>query len=302
MDADPFEPDPGSPSSEFGAIDRWTSSLPTSGPAVLTGPGDDVAWLKADGPIALSTDTMVEGVHFRRSWCEPEDIGWRLLAAALSDLAASRARPLGFLLALSVPRLDGWVDGVVAGVAEAARAWSVPALGGDTTGSPGPAMLNATVLGAPAPTPLHRAGAADGELVQLSGLVGAMAWATERLLLGEDIPWPRPRARLDLLDALADATAGIDISDGLIADAGHVARASGVDLVLDPERVAAQGVPRSYALTGGEDYELLVTAPAPLPGFVVIGRVEAGPGVVRLADGSPLPDGPGGWDHGDDPC
>jgi thiamine-monophosphate kinase len=285
--------------SEFGAIARWIEALPVGGDRVELGPGDDVAWLGGGGPLALSTDTLVEGVHFRRGWCSPQTLGWRLMAAALSDLAASRARPVGFLLALSVPDLGDWIDGVIAGISEAASHWSCPALGGDTTGSPGPAVLNATVIGAAAPTPLLRSGARPGDLLQLSGRLGAMSWATEQLLLGEDVQWPRPMARLDLLDALGPATAGIDVSDGLLADGRHLARASGVDLVIDPANVGAAGVPRAYALTGGEDFELLVTAPARLPGFEVIGRVEAGDGTLRFADGSPLPEGPWGWDHGD---
>ncbi len=282
---------------EFGAIARWVDSLPLEGARVAVGPGDDVAWLDAGAPLALSTDTLVEGVHFRRSWCSSEQLGRRLMGAALSDLAASRARPVGFLLALSVRSLDGWIDGVIDGVGVAARRWGCPALGGDTTSSPGPAVLNATVVGVAAPAPLLRSGARPGDLVQLSGRLGAMAWATERLLLGEEIDWPVPEPRLDLLDALGPATAGIDVSDGLLADARHLARASGVALVIDPTDVAAPGVPRACALTGGEDFELLVTAPEPLPGFVVIGRVEAGAG-LRFADGSPLPAGDWGWDHG----
>lgn len=284
--------------SEFGAIARWIEALPLGGARVELGPGDDVAWVGGGASLALSTDTLVEGVHFRRSWCSPQELGRRLMGAALSDLAASRAAPVGFLLALSVPALDDWIDGVIDGVGEAARRWSCPALGGDTTGSPGPAVLNATVLGAAAPEPLLRSGARPGDLVQLSGRLGAMSWATEQLLLGEDVAWPVPEPRLDLLPALGPATAGIDVSDGLLADARHLARASGVTLVIDPDRVAAEGVPRSYALTGGEDFELLVTAPGPLPGFAVIGRVEEGDGTIRFVDGAPLPEGPWGWDHG----
>lgn len=285
--------------SEFASIARWAKMLPGSGPGVQVSIGDDAAWVSVGGPVAISTDTMVEGVHFRRSWCSPVDLGWRLMAAALSDLAASRSRPLGFLLAFSAATLDGWLDDVVRGVAEAARHYGCPALGGDTTGSPGPAVLNATVLGTAVGAPLLRSGALPGDLLLLSGRLGRMAQATERLLLGEQVPWPRPRARLDLLGPLGPATAGIDVSDGLLADALHVARASSADLVIDPERVAAAGVPLRFALTGGEDFELLVTSPVPLPGFEEIGRVEAGPGEVRLSDGSPLPRGAWGWDHGE---
>lgn len=284
-------------SGELEAIARWTRSLGAPPTGVLHGPGDDVAWLAGRPPIALTIDTMVEGVHFRRSWAEPVDIGWRAATAALSDLAAARARPRGLLLSLSAAELDDWCDDVFAGVAECAAAFACPILGGDTTGSPGPAVLAITAVGEAAPTPLLRSGAEAGDLVLLSGPLGRQAWATEQLLLGEEVPWPRPRPRLDLLEALGPASAGIDISDGLLRDAGHLAEASGADVVLDRQAVRSDGVPEHCSLAGGEDWELLVTAPMALPGFTVVGRVEAGPGAVRFADGSALPEARG-WEHG----
>lgn len=283
---------------EFASIARWTEHLPTSGPAVLHGPGDDAAWIETPGPLAVSVDSLVEDVHFRRSWAPPRDIGWRAAQAALSDLAASRARPVGMLLALSAPALDDWTDEVVAGVGEAAEAAACPVLGGDTTGSTGPVTITVTVLGAAVGAPLLRSGAAPGDVVMLTGRLGVQAAATRRLLAGELVPWPRPRARLDVVDRLPTASAAIDISDGLLADAGHLARASGVDVVIHPDRVAAPRVELLAALTGGEDYELLVTAPSPIEGFLVVGRIESGAGSVRFADGSPLPGSPHGWDHG----
>ena len=280
--------DPG----EHATIARWAASLPTDGI------GDDVAWIGASGPIALSVDTMVEDVHFRRSWASARTIGHRAVMAALSDLAAARARPVGLLVAISVPAFDRWADGLMAGVGEAAREANTVVLGGDTTGSPGPASISITVVGTAAPGgPLLRSGAQVGDGVYLSGPLGASAWATEMLMLGEDVAWPAPRARLDLVEALAEATAGIDISDGLLADAGHVARASGVDLVLDRDALAVPGVPERCSLSGGEDWELLVTSPTPLAGCFRIGDVVSGDGAVRFADGSPLPDSLG-WEHG----
>jgi thiamine-monophosphate kinase len=280
--------DPG----EHAAIARWAEALPDHQI------GDDVAWVAASGSLAVSVDTMVEGVHFRRAWATPREIGRRAAAAALSDLAASRAHPIGLLIALSVPSFDAWANDLMAGVGEAAADAGASVLGGDTTRSPGPAMVSITVLGtAAAGGPLRRSGARTGDGIYLSGPLGASAWATERLLRGEEVAWPAPRARLDLVDRLGPATAGIDISDGLLADAAHLAHASGVDLVLDRDVLRTDGIPERCTLSGGEDWELLVTSPVPLDGFVRVGRVESGAGDVRFSDGSLLPDSRG-WDHG----
>jgi len=280
--------DPG----EHASIARWASTLPTPGI------GDDVAWFGASGPIAVSVDTMVEGIHFRREWASARCIGHRAVMAALSDLAAARARPVGLLAAVSLPAFDAWSDGLMAGVGDAAREVGTVVLGGDTTRSPGPAMISITVLGSATDAgPLLRSGARPGDGVWISGPLGASSWATEMLMLGETVAWPPARARLDLVDTLASATAGIDISDGLLADASRVAVASGVDLVLNRDALALPGVPERCTLSGGEDWELLVTGPAPLPGFTRIGEVASGDGRVRFADGSPLPDSLG-WDHG----
>ncbi|MCP4869349.1 MAG: thiamine-phosphate kinase [Proteobacteria bacterium] len=280
--------DPG----EHASIARWAASLPSEGI------GDDVAWVGVSGNLAVSVDTMVEEVHFRRAWTSARTIGHRAVMAALSDLAAARARPLGLLAAVSVPAFDRWADGLMAGVGDAAREVGTVVLGGDTTASPGPAVISITVLGSATDAgPLLRSGAQVGDGVYVSGPLGASAWATEMLLLGEDVAWPAPRARLDLVDALGPATAGIDISDGLLADAAHVARASGIDLVLDRDAVAVPGVPERCTLSGGEDWELLAASPVPIEGMTRIGEVKAGDGVVRFVDGSPLPDALG-WDHG----
>ncbi len=289
MQPDPEpEPEPG----EHASIARWAAALPTEGI------GDDVAWVQG---FAVTVDTLVEEVHFRRTWATPQILGHRAATAGLSDLAASRARPVGLLVALSVAAFDAWADGVMAGIGEAAAEAGTTIVGGDTTGSPGPAVISITALGRAAPGgPLRRSGARPGDGVYLSGPLGASAAATAALLAGDEAAaWPRPRARLDLLPALADANAGIDVSDGLLADAGHVARASGVDLVIDRDRVRVPGIDESFSLAGGEDWELLVTSPVPLDGFFRIGAVEAagGAGVVRFADGSPLPDRRG-FDHG----
>jgi len=316
---------PSSPTrTEFEAIDRWLGLLRTQSPDVLVGAGDDAAWLSVDSPLAMSVDRIEEGVHFRRDWCDPEDVGWRALAAALSDLAATRARPVGFLTTLSLGPGDfadpSWVDGVVAGMAEAADALgSGPVLGGDTVRSTSGLGVGVTVVGVGSDglPPLLRSGAQPGDLVQLSGPCGWAGLCVSRLLEGgrtatEQLPerarraWKRPRPRLDLLPTLATATACIDVSDGLLADAQHVSLASRVQLVLDRDACvsselrteAGVAMADSLALGGGEDYELLVTAPQLLDGFFSVGRVEPGQGLA-WADGSAVDLRQWqGWDHG----
>jgi len=308
---------------EFETIARWLSVLPCAGGEGPFRPGDDAVWLDCPAPIAISVDTMVEDIHFRRGWCTPRDLGWRVLQAALSDLAASRARPLGFLLSLSVPAADfadpAWLDEVIAGLGEAAEATSCTVLGGDTTGSPSGLVIAVTVLGrtVEGSSPLGRGGAQQGELLQLSGATGWAALALRHLLNSPDpssaaIPeaatraWRRPRARFDLLAALEAASAAIDISDGLLADARHLCEASACSLVLhrdaitDPKLVETVGSDDalSLALSGGEDYEILATAARPLAGFRTIGAVASGHG-IHWQDGSEVClTGRDGWDHG----
>lgn len=290
---------------EFAAIARWTT--PRTPAHVHTGPGDDVAWLQGcTRPLALSVDTVVEGVHFRFDWSSPEDVGWKAAAAALSDLAASRARPTGALVSLCVPRGEfapgGRADRCMAGLRDALDTYGCPLLGGDTVRTDGPTTISVTVIGAAtAAGPLLRSEAQPGDLILLSGPTGRAGFAVETLLAG-DTPDPafanahrRPTPRLDLVDALAPATAGIDVSDGLLADAAWIARASGVALVLDRDALPASGAPERCMLGGGDDYELLVTAPQPLPGFHVIGAVAPGPAALRWSDGTAAE--PAGWEH-----
>jgi len=277
---------------EFAAIARWCTLFPTEGEHVAVGPGDDAAWLRWAGDLAISTDSFVEDVHFRRSWGAGEAVGRRALAAALSDLAASRAQPIACVVAISAPAWDAYTDAVMAGVADGARKWGCPVIGGDSTRSDGGLFLNITVLGkATAAGPLLRSGAQVGDLVQLSGLPGPTSRAIERLLAGEQAPWPTVQPRFDLLDDLASAHAGIDLSDGLLADAEHLAIASGLGIELDRNPAWDR-----HVLCGGEDYELLVTAPSLLRGFFAIGRVTSEPGLT-FSDGSPLPPRPWGFIH-----
>lgn len=294
---------------EFRAIRRWVNSVPTVGAGVRIGPGDDVAVVDVGGALAVSTDTLVEGTHFTAA-ARPQDVGWKALAAALSDLAASRSTPLGAVVSVTIrpDQMTAWADAVMAGLGDCARAYECPILGGDTTVTNGNAVIGVTVLGR-GDSMLPRSGAVPGDVLQISGEVG---WAAAGLagLGGEraHAAFHRPKPRLDLVDTLADAHAAIDVSDGLLADAAHLADASNVTLVLDDAAseslVAAVGADRArrFAHSGGEDYEVLAAAPALLPGFIAIGRVEAREDVdLRWSNGTPVPLNDRGWVHGASP-
>ena len=240
--------------------------------AKAAGIGDDAALLSvpAGESLVASTDASFEGVHFRRDWLTPREIGARAAAAALSDLAAMAATPIGLLLALGVPsdwRAD--LEALAQGVGELAASAECPIVGGNITHA-AELSLSLTVLGASA-RPLTRAGARPGDLLYVTGALGGPKAALSAFLAGErprDVDRARfaaPRPRLAEAHWLAerDASAAIDISDGLVADAGHVAAASGVHLVLDvPSLPCIAGISPESAASSGEEYELLVAFPA----------------------------------------
>ncbi|MBM70901.1 MAG: thiamine-phosphate kinase [Haliea sp.] len=291
------------PADEFSLIARYFSSL-GAGPAVVLGVGDDCALLQlAPGErLATSVDTALEGVHFPADSL-PEDVAYRAVAAAASDLAAMGARPLGMTLALTLPAADElWLHSFSQGLAAAASELSLPLVGGDTTR--GPLTITVQVLGAlPPGRALTRDAARPGDSLYVSGTLGDAA-AGLAVLQGRYRPelevaeylegrFFRPTARLQLgASLLHDATAAIDLSDGLLADAGHIAAASGVQLRIDahalPLSAALQAHPDraqalAWALAGGDDYELCFCLPAgasPPAGCTRIGEVAAGAGVV----------------------
>jgi len=235
------------------------------------GVGDDAATLDLPpgARLVVSTDTSAEDVHFRRGWFTPAEIGWRAATSALSDLAAMAARPVGLLLAASVPA--GWRDALPEigdGVGEAAAAVGCPIVGGDLTAAR-ELVLTVTVLGAAA-RPLTRDGARPGDRLYVTGRLGGPRRALHALLAG-NVPTPgdrdrfaRPRARIAEAIWLAaqGARALVDISDGLLADAGHVAAASRGVLRLESVRIPrVDGASPDDALVGGEEYELLCATP-----------------------------------------
>ncbi len=243
-------------------------------PGIRVGPGDDCAIVAGDG-IAVSVDMVVEDVHFRRDWLDPGDLGYHAAAAALSDLAAVAARPIGILASLALGPGDETSFGraMMEGVDAAARAVGATVLGGDLTRSPGPVVLDIVALGE-ATSPVLRDGARAGDEVWVTGELGAAASAVAAWLDGQApaaaarASFARPVPRVREARWLAERglpTAMIDLSDGIAGDAGHIAAASGVAV-----RIAAAELPIAtgsgasvrLAAAGGEDYELCFTARA----------------------------------------
>ncbi|HEV7388646.1 MAG TPA: thiamine-phosphate kinase [Gemmatimonadaceae bacterium] len=278
--------------------------------------GDDAAVI--DVPpgerLVVTTDTSVEGVHFRREWLNHFEIGYRATAAALSDLAAMGARPIGVVIALTLPEVDrGEARALATGIGEGAAAVLCPIVGGDL--SSGKVLsLTITALGSVA-RPLSRAGARVGDRIYVTGSLGGpeaalRAWrAGQEPSEGNRARFACPVPRIDAAIALASrgATSAIDISDGLAADLTHVAAASKVRMEIDVEEVPRMpGVSPIDALSSGEEYEIVVTAPSiDVKQFseefglslTEIGRVVAGSPGVSLVGGGKQISAPQGFDH-----
>jgi thiamine-monophosphate kinase len=299
----------------------------------LAGPGaldlqDDAAVL-APPPgreLVLTVDAMVAGVHFLLD-DPPNLVGRKLLRVNLSDLAAKGATPIGYLMTVSTPRAtdEAWFAGFAAGLAEDQREFDVTLLGGDTTSTPGPISLSLTAIGHVAPgRAVRRAGAAPGDGVWVTGTIGdgALGLAVGRHRLTDPTGHllsryrlPRPRVGMAIAGV---ASAGMDVSDGLVQDLGHICRASHVAADIDAARVPLSDAARAAGpewlatcLTGGDDYELLLAVPpareaalheaARAAGVRVtrIGAFRRGtPGVmVSGTDGKPMALERGGWSH-----
>lgn len=299
----------------------------------LAGPGsldlrDDAALLTPPPgrDLVLTADAMVAGVHFLPD--DPPDlVGRKLLRVNLSDLAAKGATPLGYLMTVSVPRgtPESWFAAFTAGLAQDQNAFGVTLLGGDTTSTPGPISLSLTIIGHVAPgQAVHRFGAHDGDAIWVTGTIGdgalGLLAATGQFtdpsgFLADRYRLPRPRVGLAIGGI---ASAGMDISDGLIQDLGHLCRANGLGATVHAASVPLSEAARAAGpawlatcLTGGDDYELLLavppvredalrTAAAALDIPVTrIGGFHAGAAHVTVlgADGEPLALAKGGWSH-----
>ncbi len=264
---------------EFALIERLRERF--------AGIGDDAAVVDPpDGPLLLAADAIVAGVHTPED-VPLEDVGWKAVVVNVSDIAAMGGRPLYLLVTVAAPPGTD-LDRLFDGIAEAAQAYVCPVVGGDLT-SGDTLVVTVAVAGTVDGTPVMRSGASPGEAIYVTGPLGAAAASG----------WTRrPAARVaEGVDARgAGATAMIDVSDGLIADLGHIADESGVGFALD-EVPLAPGATLEQALTGGEDYELVFTAPAPrVPVGLRVGVCTADPAERTLA-GQPLPVGVGGWEH-----
>ena len=307
---------------EFDRIRAITGALGGAATAL----GDDCAVIEAGpGRIVLSTDASVEGVHFRSEWLTPEEIGWRAAAAALSDLAAAGATCVGLLAAVSVPpdADDQQLVAVMRGVGAAASSVGGRVLGGDLSRGPGWSLAIAVI--GQAEHPLSRRGARAGDGVWVTGVLGGaraavtlwgegkMPSATARAAFAH----PVPRLVAGRWLAAHGATAMIDLSDGLAADAGHLAAASDVGVEVDLAALplspaaavaAGRGPAAVFAARGGEDYELLVTLPAAFGEMEAhrfdrecgipltrVGHVVVGRGTRLLLDGQPVE--ARGFDH-----
>lgn len=321
-------PSPLGPGVEFDLIRRLTAGIDDATPGVTLGPGDDAAIL--DGGWVVSTDLAVEEVHFRRAWMAPEDLGGRAARAALSDLAAMAAEPVGVLLSLAASTDDhasGVLESVGRGARAAAAACGAALLGGDVTRSPGPLVIDVVALGRTS-HPVRRSGARPGHGLWVTGRLGLAGAVVRRLAAGAEVDTAAVRRFARPVPRLAEARwltgtdrvrALIDVSDGVAGDAGHLAAASGVAIEIDsgavpvdPRAEALLGPEAAarVALTGGEDYELLFAAEPGFDAFVPafrkafpeveltrIGRVVAGEGVhARDAGGAVRPVG-GAFDH-----
>lgn len=312
------------PGVEFDLIRSLLGPPERLDPSILLGPGDDAAVLDV-GRVVVSTDLTVEDVHFRRSWLSFREVGFRAVHAAMSDLAAMAARPVGALISLAVAGDD--VAGVTGELGEGIRAaldgLETPLLGGDLTSSPGPIMIGVTALGE-AQDPVCRSGASAGDEVWVTGVLGGSAGAVRAWRSGSE-PSPglreafvRPRARVREARWLAERGAlhaMIDLSDGLTGDAGHLAAASGVRIVLHGDGIPTHpGLGGDDALelarSGGEDYELcMVASPGALEPvaeafedrfgiqLTLVGHVEDGEGVRFRGEADGGRTATGGFDH-----
>ena len=302
---------------EFALIEELAGVF-EQGEQVLVGPGDDAAVLRVrNGHVVVSTDLMVEGRHFRRDWASADDVGHRAAAQNLSDVNAMGGRATSLTIGLAAPAdlPARWALDFARGFADECALVGASVVGGDLTRSD-QVVVAVTVLGGCTVSPVLRSGAEPGDVLALTGRQG---WAAGGLaVLGRGFRSPRvlveayrrPEPPYDAgpVAAEAGATSMIDISDGLLAEARHLAEASGVavdvrrDAFVVPEPLVAVGSalgadPLGFILGGGDDHALLATFPdaAAVPdGWQVVGSVAEGSGVT--VDGGDY-DGPTGWTH-----
>lgn len=325
---------------EFGFIDRIAAMVSRAGddPRVVLGIGDDAALLDLGGPelVAVTTDAMLEGRHFRLDWLAPAEVGWRAAAGALSDLGAMGATPSSAFCSVGLP--PDWpvedADALLEGIARSTEAVGGLLTGGDVIASDR-VLIDIMALGqVPRGRQLTRHTARAGQVLAVTGALGAPAAAVAMLAargrgaLAEHqavrARFARPEPRIAAGRTIAEsglASAAIDISDGLVQDAGHIAERSHLRAVIAAERVPiADGCREvaailnadalTWALSGGEDFELLIAldeadldALRALPpvagiGLTIVGHLEEGEGAIAVnASGEEIDLPRGGWNH-----
>lgn len=302
-------------------IERIRAHARARVPHLPVGIGDDCAVLRPPRghEVLVTTDFTLENIHFRRDWHSAESAGHRCLARGLSDIAAMGGEPLAAFLSLALPAdlPQRWADGFLRGLLKLGATFKVPLAGGDIAQSPAGVLADIVVVGsAPRGRALLRSGARAGDAIYVTGSLGASAAAIQLLRAGKKLRpgqhrahfYPEPRiAAGRVLRERHLASAAIDLSDGLSTDLSHICEESGVGAVVYAESVpVTKGATLELALHGGEDYELLFTAPprtrvpAEIAGLAVsrIGEIIRGNGVF-LADrqGRRRPMPPRGWEH-----
>lgn len=314
---------------EFDLINQFFKPISTKRNDVLFGIGDDAACVRLSPGhnILISTDTLVSGVHFLPQW-QPFDIAYRAAMVNISDMAAMAAEPCWATLAITLPELNQpWLESFSQGLNAALSEYNVALIGGDTTR--GPLSITMTIMGtAPDGQAIRRNGAKPGDLILVSGALGAAALAVQFLSqntfqqqdkdeLMSKLLHPKPR--VDLVPILRSyATSAIDISDGLSADLNHICVASGVGACITKNLIPAHVLLNKYlpeqtvdlTLTGGDDYELCFTVSAASSNAVMkalekanlicypIGVIEEQQGLrMKLADGTYEQLKPQGYSH-----
>ena len=312
---------------EFGFIDIIKKQFDV--PPGMIGIGDDCAVIPAgESEFIYSTDMLMEGVHFLRDAASPEDIGWKSLAVNLSDIAAMGGTPMATFLSIALPKdVQGeWAERFIAGYAELSRKFNVPLLGGDTTSSLRDIAINVGVLGrAPLGKSVKRSGASVGHGIYVTGNLGDSAGGLQAILNSWDKTPEvqsliqshiKPMPRIEEGQALMNTGligAMMDISDGVASDLRHILKASGVGAEVHLDRIPTSNnlkwvcdkyMKNAYALAvgGGEDYELLFTAPAGIEDIVdfpiyQIGEIITGNSLIWMENGNSVDFDIQGFNH-----
>jgi thiamine-monophosphate kinase len=322
---------------EFGFIDRIKPETLFGQDSVIKGIGDDCSVHRSVGDFVtlLTTDMLVEDVHFRRDSIPPEKLGRKSIAVNLSDIAAMGGIPKQALISVAIPdtvRVE-YLDSVYTGMKSMAREFEVNLLGGDTTSSPLHLVINVALVGeAPEEEVLYRSGAVREDIIFLTGPVGASAAGLDSLLANRSFDGqdalvdahldPRPHVKAGrIIASQRVAHSMIDVSDGLAGDLGHICNESKVGAMIEEDKLPTTELFRSYcerfeldplklSINLGEDYVLLGTVPEKSADklakalesggceFFPIGRIVGEPGIRLLArDGSTREIKPSGWNH-----